>query len=59
MSFSLDIAQDNTGGLCRCDVSANSLVEFITSALRLGPVPEKDGVRMKPRREMRHHLPAL
>ena len=39
MSFSLDVAQGNTGGLCWYDVSANALAELFSSGLPLGLTP--------------------
>jgi len=59
MSFSLDIAQGSTGGLCRYDVSANALAELFSPGLPLGLTPGKRRTMRKLRREMRHHLPAL
>jgi hypothetical protein len=41
MSFSLDIAHSNAGGLCWYDVSANPLAGLISPGLPLGLTPGK------------------
>jgi hypothetical protein len=57
MSLSSDIAQGNAGRLAGRKGSANPLARLFPA--RPGLIPGQHDQCMKPRRQMRHHLPAL
>jgi hypothetical protein len=59
MSFSLDIAQDNTGGPAGMKYQRIHPLQCLRLVCVLGSSQNEDNPSIKPRREMRDHLPTL
>jgi hypothetical protein len=59
MSFSLDIAQDNTGGPAGMKYQRIHSLQCLRLVCALGSSRDEDSQCIKPRREMLHHLPTL
>jgi hypothetical protein len=59
MSFSLDIAQDNKSGPAGMKYQRIHSLQCLRLVCALSSSQDEDSQTIKPRREMRHHLPAL